>query len=92
MPRAQLIFVVTLVGACSSHAPPLLPAPILSAEMFACPPGAKAPAPPRLPRTQEQVNNWAWALKTSWARTTAARDECAESLAAIARATSSQQP
>lgn len=86
MRKAQLIFVVTLaVGACSAREAP--PPVALAPELFECPPSARAPAPPRLPRTMDQIINWSFALRSAWARTVAARDACAENLAAVARAT-----
>ncbi len=83
MIRAALLL-IALAGCAATPEPVTVAArPEVPARLRSCPPGAAAPAPPRAPRTPEQLAAWGIAAEKARARTEAARAECGRRLAEL---------
>ncbi|MDT8330213.1 hypothetical protein RQ831_04045 [Roseomonas gilardii] len=79
------LLLIALAG-CAEAPEPVIVASRLEvpARLRSCPPGAAAPAPPRAPRTPEQLAEWGIAAEKARARTEVARAECERRLHELA--------
>ena len=79
------VLALLLLAGCAEAPEPVTVAsrPEVPARLRACPPGAAAPAPPRAPRTPEQLAAWGIAAERARARTEVARAECGRRLAEL---------
>lgn len=81
----RLVLTLLLLAGCAETPEPVTVAsrPEVPARLRSCPPGAAAPAPPRAPRTPEQLAAWGIAAEKARARTEVARGECGRRLAEL---------
>ena len=81
----RLAAALLLLVGCAETPEPVTVAsrPEVPARLLSCPPGAAAPAPPRAPRTPEQLAAWGIAAERARARTEVARAECGRRLAEL---------
>ncbi|APT59557.1 hypothetical protein RGI145_19620 [Roseomonas gilardii] len=84
MIRAALLL-IALAGCAEAPEPVTVASrPEVPARLRSCPAGAAAPAPPRAPRTPEQLAAWGIAAERARARTEVARMECERRLRELA--------
>ena len=79
------VLALLLLAGCAEAPEPVTVAarPEVPARLRSCPPGVAAPAPPRAPRTPEQLAEWGIAAERARARTEVARAECGRRLAEL---------